>query len=116
MKSFIELKVWQKAHELALFIYQEVTKEFPTDEKFGLVSQMRRAAVSVASNIVEGFHRYSNKVSINFYDIADGSLEELRYQLILSRDLKYIDQDKYAKGEQLSEEVSRMLHSWKNKQ
>lgn len=115
MKSFQELKLWQKAHQLALFIYK-VTKEFPPEEKFGLVSQMRRAAVSIASNIVEGFHRFSNKVSINFYDIADGSLEELKYQLILSKDLDYLNDDYYKIGLSLCEEVSKMLHSWKNKQ
>lgn len=115
LKSFTELRVWQRAHELVLFIYQ-VTKQFPVDEKFGLTSQMRRAAVSIASNIVEGFHRYSNKVSINFYDIADGSIEELKYQLLLSKDLEYLGQNNYTTGLNLSEEVSKMLHSWKNKQ
>lgn len=114
MKSFKELKVWQKAHELVLCIYK-ITKKFPEDEKFGLISQMRRAAVSIASNIVEGFHRYSDKVSNNFYDIADGSIEELKYQLILSKDLKYLSLDDYDLTSGLSEEVSKMLHAWKNR-
>jgi four helix bundle protein len=115
MRSFKELKVWLKAHKLVLFIYK-ITKKFPEDEKFGLVSQMRRAAVSIASNIVEGFHRYSDKVSNNFYDIADGSIEELKYQLILSRDLKYLSLGDYDFASGLSEEVSKMLHAWKNRQ
>lgn len=111
MQSFKELKVWQKAHELALLIYV-VTAKFPADEKFGLVSQMRRAVVSVASNIVEGFHRNYAKVAINFYNIADASLEELRYQLLLSKDLKYLSIEDYIQCVNLSEEVSKMLRSW----
>ena len=111
MKNFKELKVWQRAHELAKFIYK-ITKEFPQDEKFGLVSQMRRAAVSVASNVVEGFHRYSAKVSVNFYNISDASLEELRYQLLLSKDLNYLSNEDYDESLKLSEEVSKMLRSW----
>lgn len=115
MKSFTELKVWQKAHELVLFIYK-LTNKFPAEEKFGLSSQMRRAAVSVASNIVEGFRRFSNKVSVNFYDIADGSLEELKYQLLVGRDLKYLTVDEYTNALGLSEEVSKMLHAWSKSQ
>ena len=71
--------------------------------------------VSIASNIVEGFHRYSDKVSNNFYDIADGSLEELRYQLILSKDLEYLSLNNYNFASGLCEEVSKMLHAWKNR-
>lgn len=111
MQSFKELKVWQKAHELTLLIYA-VTTKFPADEKFGLVSQMRRAAVSVASNIVEGFHRNHLKVAINFYNIADASLEEVRYQFLLSKDLNYLSAESYARCVNLSEEISKMLRSW----
>ena len=70
--------VWQKAHELVLLVYKLISK-FPSEEKFGLSSQMRRAAVSIASNIAEGFKRASKKVSYNFYNIADGSIEEVKY-------------------------------------
>ena len=115
MKNFKDLKVWQKAHELALLIYK-ITSKFPMEEKFGLCVQMRRAAVSVASNIAEGFTRHFVKVSANFYNIADGSLEELRYQLILSRDLGYISLNDFNCAESLSEEVSKMLHAWIGKQ
>ena len=94
----------------------KLTNKFPPEEKFGLSSQMRRASVSVASNIVEGFRRFSNKVSSNFYDIADGSLEELKYQLLLSRDLDYIKLEEYNNVLSLSEEVSKMLHSWSKTQ
>lgn len=111
MQSFKELKVWQKAHELAILTYI-VTAKFPSEEKFGLVSQMRRAAVSVASNIVGGFHRNHSKVTVNFYNIADASLEELRYQFLLSKDLNYLSAESYVRCVSLSEEVSKMLRSW----
>lgn len=78
IKSFKELKVWQKAHELTLLVYK-LTSKFPPEEKFGLSGQMRRAAISIASNIAEGFHRSFKKISANFYNIADGSVEELNY-------------------------------------
>lgn len=89
IKSFRDLQVWRKAHELVIFVYK-ITANFPKEEIYSLVSQMRRAAVSVASNIVEGFKRRSAKDSLNFYNMADASLEELKYQILLSCDLKYI--------------------------
>ena len=75
VKSFRDLRVWQKAHELVLDVYK-LTGKWPADERYGLTSQARRAAVSVAANIVEGFRRISAKESLRFYDIANGSLEE----------------------------------------
>lgn len=87
-KSFKDLLVWQKSHELAIEIYK-VTKNFPAEEKFALVSQMRRAAVSVAANIAEGFKRRGIKDKVNFYNISQASLDELDYYLILAKDLKY---------------------------
>ncbi len=84
-----KLIVWQKAHELVLHIYR-ITKHFPTDEQFGLTSQIRRAAVSVPSNIVEGKARGSNKDYCRFLLMARGSLEEVKYQTLLARDLEYI--------------------------
>lgn len=115
MKSFSELKVWNKAHELVLLIYK-LTNKFPSDEKFGLSNQMRRAAVSVASNIAEGFKRNHIKVSLNFYNIASGSIEEIKYQLLLSKDLNYIELNQYNDMLSLSEEVSKMLHAWSKSQ
>src|ERR1035437_454789 len=105
MKSFIELKVWAKAHQLVIQIYK-ITKDFPTEERFSLTNQIRRASVSIASNIAEGFQRSSNKVSRNFYDIADGSIEEVKYQLLLSKDLGYIKEQDYINLLHLTEEVS----------
>ena len=95
LKDFRQLRVWQQSHQLALNIYQ-VTKEFPSEEKFGLVSQMRRSAVSISANIVEGFRRRSKKEKRQFYSIAQGSADELLNFLILSKDLgflKDIDQE-----------------------
>ena len=115
MKSFSELKVWNKAHELVLLIYK-LTSKFSSDERFGLSSQMGRAAVSIASNIAEGFKRNYIKVSLNFYNIASGSTEEIKYQLLLSKDLNYIELDQYNNALSLSEEVSKMLNAWSKSQ
>jgi four helix bundle protein len=93
IRSFEDLEVWQRSHQLVLAIYKE-TENYPYDEKFGLVSQMRRAAVSIPCNIAEGFRRKGLKNTVHFYNIAHASLDELRYQLILSRDLGYIADDK----------------------
>lgn len=80
--SFRDLEVWREAHQLVLMIYA-ATKTFPSPEQFGLVSQMRRAAVSVPANIVEGFKRRSWQEKVRFYNIAEASLEELKYYIIL---------------------------------
>ena len=89
-ERFEDLDVWQHAHRLVLTVYR-ITKDYPAEERFGLVSQMRRAAVSVAANIAEGFKKRGTRDKTNFYNIAQGSLEELRYYFILSRDLGYLD-------------------------
>lgn len=103
-----KLIVWQKAHELVLKIY-EITKGFPKDEQFGLTSQIRRAAVSIPSNIVEGKARGSNKDYNRFLMIARGSLEEVKYQMLLARDLKYIDEVIYKEIYRSMDEVGRLL-------
>jgi len=107
-KSFEDLIVWQKAHEFALLTY-EVSQAFPKEERYGLTSQFRRAAVSVAANIAEGFKKKGEKDKIRFYNISQGSLEECKYYLILSRDLNYSTDDKM-KG--LSDEISKLLTSY----
>ncbi len=89
INNFTDLKVWQEAHKLALIIYQ-ITKDFPADEKFGLISQIRRAVVSITSNIAEGFSRISSKEKLQFYNISRGSLTEVENQLLLAKDLKYV--------------------------
>jgi four helix bundle protein len=88
LERFEQLKVWQEAHRMVLDVYR-TSKRFPADERFGLVSQMRRAAVSVPANIAEGFKRRGLKDKSHFYNMAQGSLEELRYYFILCRDLSY---------------------------
>ncbi len=86
--TFIDLLVWQKAHHFVLSIYK-LTKDFPQEEKYGLTVQFRRAAVSIAANIVEGYRRRGAKDKLKFYNYAQASLEECRYFLILSKDLEY---------------------------
>jgi four helix bundle protein len=104
-----KLIVWQKSHELVLTIYK-ITKDFPRDEQFGLTSQLRRAAVSVPSNIVEGKARGSNNEYRRFLLIARGSLEEVKYQLLLAKDLKYIDENTYSGIIFLTDEIGKMLN------
>jgi len=111
IKTFRDLLVWKKAHILVLNIYK-ITNNYPKHELFGLVSQMRRSAVSVTANVVEGFRKNSLKDSINFYNISDGSLEELKYHLLLSKDLNYIDEKEFQNIVKLCEEVGKMLTRW----
>lgn len=114
MSDFRELKVWQKAHELTIAIY-EVTRKFPPQEMYGLVSQMRRCAVSVGSNIAEGKGRRGDTEFGRFIQIASGSLTELEYQLLLSKDLKYLAEAEYEALNSKLAEVSRMLISLQQK-
>lgn len=111
VKCFNELLVWQKSHKLVLEIYK-TTEYYPKHELFGLTSQSRRASMSVPANIVEGFRRQSLKDSIKFYNIADASLEELKYHLLLAKDLKYINVEKYDFLLNKAEEVGRLLNGW----
>lgn len=87
--SFEDLIVWQKGHQYVIAIYV-VTKQYPKEELFGLVNQLRRAAASITANIAEGFVRTGNREKIRFYNISQGSLEETKNFLILSKDLGYI--------------------------
>jgi four helix bundle protein len=106
---FEDLEVWRKAHALVLAVYK-ATAVLPAEERFGLVSQMRRAAISVAANIAEGAKKRTAKDQFNFYNIAQGSLEELRYYLILTRDLGYPSERLDAQNSDL-DRVGRMLYS-----
>ena len=112
IKSFKDLKVWQKAHQLTLNIYK-VTKEFPDDEKFGLTIQIRRSCSSVPTNVVEGFKRQSKKDQAHFFNVAQSSLEETKYHLILSRDLGYLENGIFEELLERTEEVSRMLYAYR---
>lgn len=94
IKSFTDLNAWKEGHKLVLMIYN-ITNNFPENEKFGLVSQMRRCAVSITSNVAEGFSRRGNKEKIQFHCIASGSITELQNQLLISRDIKILDNKKF---------------------
>jgi len=90
MRDFTKLEIWKRSHTLCLKIYA-TTKNYPKEETFGLTSQMRRSSSSIPTNIAEGCGRNTNPQTIHFFDIAVASLAELQYQLILSRDLNYVD-------------------------
>jgi four helix bundle protein len=107
-KTFEDLLVWQKAHLFVLDVYR-ITGTFPNHEVFGLTSQFRRAAVSIAANIAEGFRKRSNTDKVRFYNIARGSVEECRYYMILSKDLGYCDAPYTAS---LLDEVSKLLEAF----
>jgi four helix bundle protein len=109
-KSFEDLMVWQKAHQFVLRVYA-LTEAFPKSEMFGLTSQLRRAAVSIAANIAEGFKKSGKADKARFFNIAQGSLEECRYFLILTRDLKYGNP---AEEKTLLEETSRLLEAYRS--
>lgn len=106
--SFESLEVWHDSRELTKAIYT-ITRGFPDDEKFGIVSQMRRCAISVCSNIVEGSYRSTNKDKSNFMVISYSSLMELLNQLIISKDLEYIDEIQYEEVRKQIEKVSNKL-------
>ena len=91
-RTFRDLLVWRKAHEFVLGVYR-LTSVFPRQETYGLVAQLRRAAVSVPANIAEGFKRHSKAEKTRFLNIAEGSAEECRYYLILAQDLGYVRTD-----------------------
>jgi len=109
--TFQDIVAWKKAHELTLFVYK-ITDCFPKCEEFGLKSQIRRAVVSIPSNIAEGFKRKSKIDSSHFYNMAEASLEEVKYQLLLSRDLKYILNEEYEIASNLASETGRILFGW----
>src|SRR3989344_7903284 len=96
IRDFTDLETWKKSHELVLKIYK-ATRQFPKSETIGLISQIQRAAVSITSNIAEGFGRQTIKEKIQFYYQAHGSLTEVKNQLILSKDLNYISKEEFDK-------------------
>ena len=108
-KGFRKLIVWQRAHQLTLLIYK-LTEKFPKNEIYGLTSQLRRASVSVPANIAEGYGYGRKGQTGRFLDIAQGSLSEVEYYLILALDLKYINQEEYNEGEALRSETGFLLH------
>ena len=108
--TFKNLIVWQKAHSFVLLTYK-ATENFPKSETFGLRSQYRRAAVSVAANIAEGFIKKGKADKARFYNISQGSLEECCYYILLSKDLNYINESDQQNLELLHDEIGRMLNN-----
>jgi len=111
IQDFKDIFAWQKAHQLTLLVYK-LTKKYPKDELYGLVSQSRRAVVSIPSNLAEGFKRRGLQDDAHFCNIAQASLEELRYQLLLARDLGYITSEEFLDAEQLCQEAARLIYLW----
>jgi four helix bundle protein len=109
MQRFTDLRVWQRSYSLALNVYR-VTKALPADEKYGLVSQLRRAAVSVPTNIAEGSKREGNRDFARFLNISEGSLAETENLIMLARDLEYLTPAMVAPLLSEIKEVARMLH------
>ncbi|HOY55905.1 MAG TPA: four helix bundle protein [bacterium] len=92
--KFTDLNAWKESHKLVLEIYK-ITKDFPKEEMYGLVSQLRRCVISISSNIAEGFSRHTFKDKANFYSMALGSTTELQNQILVARDVGYITQEKF---------------------
>jgi len=114
MRNFKELQVWQKAHRMVIELYR-ITKGFPADEQFGLVSQLRRSAASVSANIAEGCGRNGNRELSRFLSIAAGSASETEYHILLARDLRLISNHDYLELDRQIKEIKRMLYSFMQK-
>lgn len=109
IKSFTDLNAWKEAHLLVLEIYK-ITGNFPKEEQFGLTNQIRRAVVSITSNIAEGFSRNSYKEKSQFYSMALGSLTEVQNQLLIAKDLKYIISEEFLKLADKTITISKLLN------
>ena len=109
VNSFEDLEVWQNAHRLVLKTY-EITKQFPPDERYRLVDQLCRAAASIPTNIAEGKGRASLKEYLQFLAVARGSVEEVKYQLLLARDLRYVNEATYGEMANGYDHVGKMVN------
>lgn len=108
IKNFTDLNAWKEGHKLVLMVYK-MTKKFPREELFGITNQMRRCAVSVTSNIAEGFSRFSFKEKTQFYYISLGSTTELQNQLYIVRDVDYIKEEIFKEIFDQTEKVQKLL-------
>lgn len=113
--SFEKLECWQHARQLAVWTYRN-TKNFPSEEKFGITSQMRRASVSIASNIAEGTSRKTNKDQSHFSTIAYSSTVELLNDLIISNDLNFLSEEQYKEGRDLIEKQTFLIANLRKSQ
>lgn len=109
IKSFTDLNAWKEAHKLVVMIYK-ITKSFPIEEKFGLVNQIKRAAVSITSNIAEGFSRKSKKEKAQFYSMARGSATELQNQLLVARDVGYLSKENSSQSVRVSKLINGLIN------
>ncbi len=109
IKSFTDLNVWQEGHKLVLSIYK-ITKKFPREEQFGLSNQLQRAAISLTSNIAEGFSRNSYKEKLQFYSTALGSLTEIQNQLLIAKDIGYITRAEFDEIAEKTVLISKMAN------
>lgn len=109
IRLFTDLNTWKEAHTLVLLIYK-ITRSFPKEEIFSLISQMRRCVVSITSNIAEGFSRQSYKEKVQFYSMALGSTTELQNQLLIARDIGYITEKVYNEIEDKTVMVHKLLN------
>jgi len=114
MQRFTELAVWKRSHSLVKAVYQ-LSTGFPSDERFGLTSQLRRAAASVPTNIAEGSKRASSRDYAHFLNIAEGSLAETQYLLLLATDLGFLETTSSIRLQAESDEIARMLFSLRQK-
>lgn len=110
LKSYKDLIVWQKAYQLVLLMYK-ITMNFPIAEIYGLTSQMRRSAISIPSNIAEGYRRQYIGEYLQFLSIAYGSCGELETQILLAKDLEFLDENNFGIAYNLCQEISKMLNS-----
>ena len=110
-QSFKDIVAWQRARQFVLLVYK-FTRTFPVEERFGLCSQFQRAAVSIPANIAEGYRKLSKADKLRFLNVAQGSLEECRYYILLSKDLNYISEDNNKELTTSIEDVSRLLNAY----
>jgi four helix bundle protein len=115
MRSFRDLLVWQRAHQLALSIYK-MSSHFPSEERYGLTSQLRRAALSIPNNLAEGSKRKNPSDFAHFINIAEGSCAEVDYLLLFVKDMEYVSKEIIEPYTKEVAEIGRMLHSLRSKQ
>lgn len=111
--TFQSILAWQKAHEFTKLVY-EITKDFPEDEKYGMISQFRRAAVSIGANIAEGYKKLSKADKLRFLNIAEDSMAECMNYIILSRDLDFINDIQYERLKEAIENAGKLLTAYCN--
>ncbi len=109
--NFENIIAWKKAHYFRLLVYS-ITRSFPNDERFGLTSQFRRAAVSISAIIAEGYKKISKADKLRFLNISEGSIEECRDYIILSKDLEYINSEQFIQLHDSLEEASKLLTAY----